>query len=94
MRTGKPAEQWDKALGKSLDRLPSTYLPTKRLVLQRYRSLRIEKPDAPTTDLATTIAAEIKGIWDKAPVPTIPPSGCNKTCKRGGGNVEQTQQTT
>ena len=81
MRTGKPAEQWDKALGKSLDRLPSTYLPTKRLVLQRYRSLRIEKPDAPTTDLATTIAAEIKGILDKARVPTIPPSGCNKRVK-------------
>ena len=55
-RTGKSAELWDEALGRSLDHLPSTQLPTKRSVLQRYRCLRIERPDEPTVDLASYIA--------------------------------------
>ena len=77
-RTGKSAELWDEALGRSLDHLPSTQLPTKRSVLQKYRCLRIERPDEPTVDLASYIAAELIQIWNKARIPTVPVNGCNK----------------
>ena len=77
-RTGKRAEEWDSALGKAIDKLPQSQLPTTRSVLQRYRCLRIEKPDEPTINLASTIASEVKFLWDKARVPTIAPDRCYK----------------
>ena len=43
-RYGDRAVFWDETLGKSLQSLPSSKLPTKRTVLRRYRHLRIENP--------------------------------------------------
>ena len=77
-RSGKQAEQWDNTLGRAIEQLPQSQLPTTRTVLQRYRSSRTEKPDEPTINLVTIIASEVKLLWDKARIPTLPSNGCNK----------------
>lgn len=35
-------------------------------------------PDEPKINLATTIASEVKLLWDKARIPTIPENRCSK----------------
>ena len=70
-RTGDQAQEWEKAIGQSLDAIPGTQFPVKRTILQRYRALRIEQPYVPIYNLAKTIAEEVEVIWDRARVPRI-----------------------
>ena len=65
-------------LGKAIDKLPPSQLPTTRSVLQRYRCLRIAQSDEATINLVNTITAEVKLLWDKARIPTIAPDKCSK----------------
>lgn len=57
-------------MGPSLDVIPETQLPLVRTVLQRYRAVRIVRPLEPVPAIATTLAAEILPIWEKANIPT------------------------
>ena len=75
-RTGDKACDWDSLIGPSLDSVPATQLPTVNTVLQRYRALRIEKPNESKASLATRIAGEVKDIWDRARVPTVAERNC------------------
>lgn len=77
-RTGKAAEEWDKALGPSISSLPCSQLPQVRTVLQRFRALRIEDPQRDTKSLAKGIAEEVRAIWDKARLPTASSYGCER----------------
>ena len=45
IRTSQLNKNWDEAVGKALDMLPSSTLPTHRNVLQRYRYIRTEDRD-------------------------------------------------
>ena len=69
-RTGQQADEWEAYIGPSLDQLSPHRLPTKREVLQRYRALRVQLPNAPKRQLAAAIADEIVSIWANAHVPS------------------------
>lgn len=45
VRTSQLNKNWDEAVGKALDVLPLSTLPTQRNVLQRYRCIRTEDPE-------------------------------------------------
>jgi hypothetical protein len=75
-RKGGPADEWEEVIGPSLDAIPATQLPLKRTVLQRYRSIRIEKPLENSKALAKEISIEVEEIWNKARVPTKPHKNC------------------
>ena len=75
-RSGAKADDWDTFIGPSLDSISPNQLPTVRTILQRYRGLRIEKPNEPLATLAKQIASEVKMIWDRARVPTIAHLSC------------------
>ena len=75
-RKGDQAKFWDEAIGKSLEVIPATKLPSIRVVLQRYRSLRIDQPDTAVRLLAEIIADKVILIWNKARVPTAVRINC------------------
>jgi len=75
-RTGDSACDWDSLIGPSLDSLPATQLPTVKTVLQRYRSLRIERPCESKASLAKQITGEVMDIWERARVPTMAAKNC------------------
>ena len=75
-RSGDQAKRWDTVIGKSIDTLPSTQLPTVRTILQRYRFFRIESPQLETIVLARRIAEEVLLIWDRARIPTKKLDAC------------------
>ena len=77
-RRGAQADICDASLGKSIQQLSQLQLPQTRSVLQFYRSLRIEQPNASKNELAKVIATIVKQIWDKARIPTLPIDGCVK----------------
>ncbi len=71
-------ENWENAVGPSIDAFPGTQLPKLRTVLQRYRSMRIMNPDeqCPLDELAKQITAEIIPIWQRAGIPIIIEKNC------------------
>ena len=75
-RSGELAESWNESIGKGIDNIPATQLPTKRTVLQRYRNLRIEHPPLEVIKLSEMIADEVLFIWNKARVPTKTRKNC------------------
>lgn len=75
-RTGPKAEEWDQVVGPSLDSIPASQLPTVKTILQRYRAYRISNPSESTSSVAKIIAADVKAIWDRAKIPTIPLKNC------------------
>ena len=77
-RTGAQAVEWDEALGPSLDALPSAQLPQIRTVLQRYRSMRISKPNISVAKLAGELAKEVRVIWNNAAIPIVSDKVCAK----------------
>ena len=77
-RTGSQSVLWDKALGPSLESLPSSQLPLVRSVLQRYRAIRIMDPNKSLAKIAVTLAHEVKNLWDKAHTPTASDRVCAK----------------
>ena len=69
-------EIWDIVIGQ-YDRkcLPANKLPTNRVIMQRYQTLRLESgvPNkAEIRPFANTIADELMEIWGKANVSTKP----------------------
>ena len=59
-----------------MDAIPASQLPLRRTVLQRYRSLRIEKPLENSKILAKELSLEVEAIWNKARVPTTSHNNC------------------
>jgi hypothetical protein len=68
----------DKIIGKSIDLIPTSKLPVRRLVLQRARALRAESTknkelsspgDISDKAIAKVIAHEIQLIWQRAAIP-------------------------
>ena len=76
-RQGYLAEEWNVAIGPSLDALPGTQLPLVRTILQRYRALRIANETEKTENLVKIITEEAKVIWDKARIPTTSLNNCH-----------------
>ena len=44
LRTGGPAEEWDRVINPSIDSIPASQIPAVRRVLQIYSSLQIADP--------------------------------------------------
>lgn len=64
----------DKVIGQSIERLSTCRLPSKRDVMQRWRNLCAEGTLSVTrsnASIASDIAEEVLGIWDRASIPTI-----------------------
>ena len=73
-------EIWDIVIGQ-YDRkcLPANKLPTNRVIMQRYQTLRLESAvpnKAEIRPFANTIANELMEIWGKANVSTKPRKAC------------------
>ena len=64
----------DTVIGQSLDHFPISKLPVKRVVLQRWRSLRCDSTMSNTSmsqdDIAQVITDEVIYIWQLAYIPT------------------------
>ena len=64
----------DDIIGEPLSRIPSSKLPTRRLVYHRWRALRLESQMNGTSvsnrEIACQIAQEIQDIWTMAHIPT------------------------
>ena len=80
----KKSNIWMKLVGdKTIDKFPHTKLPTNRLVLLRYHTI---KKEVSTTQLSASSASiykyseilfhELKPIWDKAFIPMMPDRTC------------------
>ena len=63
---------YDDFLGPPLDVLPSSKLPFKRVVLQRYRFLRSISHSTPQTEIVATITRELVPLWEKGTIPFKP----------------------
>ena len=62
----------DQIIGKPIDSLTSSKLPTKRVILQRVRGLHTRSEIAcPMTDkdIVKQLATEIQNIWERAAIP-------------------------
>lgn len=77
-RTGSMAEEWDSYVGQSLSNMPGGQLPLVVTILQRYRALRIDSPNSPTSTLAKLISSEVLPIWNKARLPILSPYRCKR----------------
>lgn len=62
-------KSWDKQMGKPIDRFNPGHLPTRREVLQRFRSLRYSNSSAKPAVIAKQIAIELLEIWSKTLIP-------------------------
>jgi len=62
-------KSWDEQMGKPIDRFSPGHLPTRREVLQRYRSLRYSDSSAKPAVIAKEIASELLQIWSKTLIP-------------------------
>ena len=66
----------DKVIGHSIERLSTCRLPSKRDVMQRWRHLSAEDTGTlsvsrSNASIASDIAEEVLGIWERAAIPTI-----------------------
>lgn len=84
-RNSTSTQIWDKFVGSSRDTIPLTHLPTKRVVLQRYRGVRVCNENAGTRDSKFEFTIEcwhdLKNVWDAARVITIEESNGKKKIK-------------
>ena len=65
----------DAVLGRSLEMIPHSRLPTKRVVLQRWRYVRNDNKlsDSSTMSnaaIASQLAQEVQAVWNLAHIPT------------------------
>lgn len=61
---------YDEYMGTALEKFPASKLPTKRTVLQRYRSLRSEEPtNSSLNHTITTMTHEIMDLWQRSCIP-------------------------
>lgn len=76
----KQHEFRDNLIGGSMECIPTSKIPTKRLILQRARYLRDESTlnreistsgDISDKEIADTVAAEVHLIWNKALLPCV-----------------------
>lgn len=77
-RCGETAENWNEALGKPIEIISQSTLPTKRTVLRRFRYIRTVSRDLPTGQVALMITNEVAKIWEKAGIPTTSRNNCYK----------------
>ena len=73
------SKQWKLVVGSPiLENFPATKLPTKKLVIQRYNTLRMSQPSVTSSYwYAETIFCELKPIWEKSNIPIVD----DKVCK-------------
>ena len=62
-------KSWDEQMGKPIDRFNPGHLPTRREVLQRYRSIRYYDTSAKPAVIAKEIATELMQIWSRTLIP-------------------------
>ena len=67
IRTSATSRGWDQAVGSAIDIIPSSKLPTNRIILKRYRAMRVENPNGDMATMAVKIADEVLPIWALAP---------------------------
>ena len=69
------SSQIEALIGTSVDSLPVSKLPTKRVVLQRWRSLRAESDrtnsNVSNKEIASQLTTELMHIWELARVPAM-----------------------
>ena len=63
---------YDEFLGPPLEVFPSSKLPLKRVVLQRYRTLRSLSHATPQTEIVATITKELILLWERSAIPFKP----------------------
>lgn len=71
----QPEALKDSIIGKPLDRLSTSKLPIKRVILQRWRAHRLDSnlavgQEVSNQDIASEITTEVIEIWDLAGIPT------------------------
>ncbi len=66
-RTSSVSRGWDAAVGVAIHIMPSSKLPTKRIILSRYRAMREEDINGTTSHMVTKIADELLHIWAMSP---------------------------
>ncbi len=67
IRTSATSRGWDQAVGSAIDMIPQSKLPTKRIILRRYRAMRMLDPYEKMSKLASKISEEVLSIWGRAP---------------------------
>ena len=72
---------YDKSVGKGLEAFPSSRLPTKRTVLQRYRYIRSQSHNQSKVSVVATITEEISFLWDNGSIPRKSEKDCNYMVK-------------
>ncbi len=79
IRNSTNSINWDQAVGKGIDMIPTSKLPTKRIILRRYRALRVLTPLGDTVPIVSMIAKDVLSIW--AMTPTIPVVSEQTVCR-------------
>jgi len=84
-RTSNSTQIWDKFIGSSRESIPITHLPTRQVVLQRYRCIRALSTSAGLRDSKDDIIdqcwQELSHIWEAARVPTIDDKNAKRKIK-------------
>ena len=70
-RSGDQVKSWNSTIGPSLFVIQGIRLPLVKIVLQKYRGLRIDRQLDKIQTFASEIADEVISIWDRARVPNI-----------------------
>ena len=68
-RSSSLSNLYSENLGEPLEKFPPRMLPLKRIVLQRYRSLRSSSHNAPKSELIGTITNELLQLWESSSIP-------------------------
>ena len=69
MRHSSLSRDWHKYLGPPINRIPSTHLPTRRVILQRYSYIRSSDTIQSTSDTVKLIAEEVLNVWESSGIP-------------------------
>lgn len=67
IRTSATSRGWDQAVGTGIEIIPQSRLPTRRIILKRYRALREKQPLEDKFVISKQIAAEVLNVWSMAP---------------------------
>ena len=73
-RSSSLSNLYSENLGEPLEKFPPRMLPLKRIVLQRYRSLRSSSHKAPKSELIGAITNELLQLWESSSIPPAIPT--------------------
>ena len=62
---------YNQFLGPPLEIIPSTRLPLRRVVLQRYRAIRSTQHNSPRNEIVGSITDEVVNLWENSSIPHI-----------------------